>query len=137
MLRGGPVRCREGDHSLGVSSKLVDADFTDQEIDDLDRVARYEFGLEPDEGWIVAEVRRSSDQPGRAELVIESTATHRQKVVFVNRAEFAEENPANESRLSDVGFNFSIRLLEFHHIRGFDVYDDDDVVTLELYPPDR
>jgi len=102
----------------------------------MDRCARSEFA-EDSGGWKVIEVRRSSGSPDQAELVLESITTGKPKVIFIDRAEFAEENDANGSRLSDVGFNFSIRLMEFHHIRGFEEFADESVMTLELYPPDR
>lgn len=115
-----------------VGSLGVMADFSDQELKELELVAHEEFEENSDAGWTVIEVRRSS-KPGWADLVIESPDQQR-TVVLVDRSEFDEENPANSSRLSNVGYNFSIRLLEYNHIRGFEVFSSKPVADLELYP---
>jgi hypothetical protein len=113
----------------------VVADFSDSELNELELVAHEEFENRSDAGWTVIEVRRGS-KPGLAELIIDST-DHRQTVVLVDRSEYEEENPANGSCLSDVGFNFSIRLLEFNGIRGFEEFSGKSFADLELYPSDR
>jgi hypothetical protein len=113
----------------------VVADFSDSELKELELVAHEEFEKRSDAGWTVIEVRRGL-KPGLAELIIEST-DHRQMVVLVDRSEYEEENPANGSRLSDVGFNFSIRLLEYNAIRGFEEFSGKTLADLEPYPADR
>jgi len=126
-----PARCDNG----ATYSCHVAADFSDSELMELDLVAREEFENCSDAGWAVIEVRRGS-KPGQAELIIESE-DHRQTVVLIDRSECEEENPANGSRLSDVGFNFSIRLMEYNGIRGFEEFSGKSIVDLELYPADR
>jgi hypothetical protein len=110
----------------------VVTDFSDQELKELEQVAHGEFEEHSDAGWTVIEVRRGSD-PGWAELVIESRDQQR-TVVLVDRSEFEGDNYANSSRLSYVAYNFSIRLLEYNDIRGFEEFSGRPVADLELYP---
>lgn len=110
-------------------------DFSDQELAELELVARNEFEEHSNAGWTVIEIRRST-HPGRAELVIESP-DRQQTVVLVNRSEYEEENTANGSDLSDVAFNFSVRLLEYNGILGFGTFAGKSTADLELCPPDE
>ncbi len=48
--------------------------------------------------------------------------------------QFAVENPANGSALSDRVFSFSIRLMEFCDLRGFDDFSNGEMVPLVIYP---
>jgi hypothetical protein len=118
---------------LKLPGRMVD-DFSDQELRELESVAREEFDQNSDEGWTVVEVHRSPSVPGQADLIVQPGDAGGQTVVAIERSEYAGENPANGSHLSDVAFNFSIRLMEFNHIRGFDEFAGKSMATLELYP---
>jgi hypothetical protein len=116
--------------------EILAEDFSDREIQDIELVARAELEEYSEAGWTLAAVRRRPNVPGQAEIVVNSP-NHEPTVVLIDRSEFAEHNPANGSQLSEVGFNVSVRLMEFNGIRGFDAFAGQSEATLELYPPDR
>jgi hypothetical protein len=113
---------------------MKDCEFSDSEVEQIALVARKEFDREDE--WSVSSVARRSGQRDVVDLRIERDLDQRRLTIPLTCQEFSEENPANGSRLTDMVFNISIRLLEFNGIRGFDEFEDGATVPLEIYPDD-
>jgi hypothetical protein len=117
-----------------VRKRKSNCEFSDTEVHDIALVAEDWFVQATQ--WTVTNVGR---RPGRRDLVdvtIDSlVGDERTLIIEVPCQEFqSDAEGLNTSPLSDAVFNFSIRLMEFQGIRGFDQFADGETVSLVIYP---
>jgi hypothetical protein len=108
--------------------------FSDLEVEQISAVVHEEFQQSQDSRWSVNDVRRRPGSMETVEVEIEHQEDHKRLTIELQYQEYAEENQANGSDLTDTVFNVSIRLMEFSVIRGFDEFPNGAIFPLEIYP---
>jgi hypothetical protein len=108
-------------------------EFTDREVDQIALVAADEFV--PGSEWAVTKVSWHPGNRGIVDISIRHLVGDAKSLTIeVLCDQFAAENPGNGSDLTDRVFSFSICLMEFCGIRGFDEFSDGERVPLIIYP---
>jgi hypothetical protein len=117
-----------------VGPRKADCEFSDTEVRDIAFVA--EDWFVPETQWTVTNVDRRTGRRDIVDVTIASLVGEKKTLIIeVPCQEFQSDSEGwNTSPLSDAVFSFSIRLMEFQGIRGFDQFADGDTVSLVIYP---